>query len=154
MAELLSDTGAPVADDDLDSDPALAAALAEASGEVEAAACLGQRYVIEEDRNDLAALTDNAAAFLAGMVAHLAMFRIWSRRPALLASREPPPLYERAERFLEQLRLGERVFGILESHRAADTDSEADSPSDVENRNGIVFQSSRLFGTRTNRQRS
>ncbi len=153
VCELLSDTGTPVSQDDVEADEKLTAILAEASGEVESAACLGQRYVIDETRNDLAALTGNSAAFLAGMVAHLAMYSLWCRRPAMMMNVEPPPLFKKAEKFLEQLRLGERVFGILEAHKAAKLEAGADTAADVEARNGLVVEAGRLFGTRVNRSR-
>ena len=153
VRELLSDTGTAVSTSAVADDTTLAALLKEASGEVEAAACAGQRYVINSSQNDLSSLTNNSAAFLAGMVAHLTMYRLWCRRPAMMANVPPPPLYDRAQEFLEQLRLGERVFGILENHEAAALDADQESQQDVEDRQGVVFNAARLFGTRVNRSR-
>ncbi len=152
VAELLSDDLTPVALGDLEDRETLADLLAEASGLIESAACLGQRYLIDESRNDLAALTDNSAAFLAGMVAHLTMHVLWNRRPALMAPGSEPPLARKAEEFLERLRLGERVFGILESHQAAQLDADRETNAEVERRNGPVIIAQRFFGTRVNRE--
>lgn len=150
VRQLLSDSGAPVVGALADNDT-LTALLMEASGMVEAAACAGQRYVITATRNDLSSLTGNSAQMLAGLVSRLAFFLLWSRRPNQDAGGRLPPGCQDALDFLEQLRLGERVFGILENHQAAALDSSVESRADVESRRGVVVEAQRYFGTRNNR---
>lgn len=152
VRQLLSDTGA-AAGGSLSSNTVLAALLKEASGLVEAAACAGQRYVITDTQNDLSDLTGNSAELLAGLVAHITMYLLWSRRPNIKPGDRPPPTWVMATDFLEQLRLGERVFGILENHQAAALDSVVETRGDVETRNGVTIIADRFFGTRSNRLR-
>jgi hypothetical protein len=148
VRELLSDDEAPVTGN-LDDNDALADILRSASGEVEASACAGQRYVINSSRNDLEALTGNSAAYLAYLVGCLAFNRLWLRRPNTQV--QLPPACEKADEFLERLRLGERVFGILENHQAAALAAEVETPAQVEARRGLVYSADRLFGRRVNR---
>jgi hypothetical protein len=150
IRQLLSDTGTAVTGS-LTANEIVLEMLKAASGWVEAAACTGQRYVINSSRNDLAALTGNSAKMLAKMVADLAMFDLWSRRPNLRGGEKPPTKMQMSLDFFEQLRLGERVFGILENHQAAALDSVVETRRDVEDRNGVVTEAERYFGTRNNR---
>jgi hypothetical protein len=85
------------------------------------------------------------------MVAHLAIYILWSRRPNMNQGGKLPPMCQTAMDFLEALRLGERVLGNLENHQAAALDSVAETRSEVEDRNGVVTTASRFFGTRNNR---
>lgn len=150
IRQLCQDVNVPVVGS-IDDNEVILELLREASGEVEAAACTGQRYVVTDEQNDLAELTGNSASFLAGMVAHLMYFRLWCRRPNMKVTDRPPILCEQALEFLEQLRLGERVFGILESHQAASLDLAKETPDTVTARKGVVVRAQRFFGIRTNR---
>lgn len=150
VRQLLSDTGAAVTGE-LSDNAQLATLLSAASGKVESAACLGQRYVIDSETNDLASLTGNSAAFLAKLVADLAFFDLWKRRPNPTAQQRMPPECEEAEKFLERLRLGERVFGVLESHEAAHVQANVETAARVVERNGVTVIADRFFGTRRNR---
>lgn len=123
--------------------------LMRASGEVESSACAGQRYIIDDSQNDLSSLTGNSAELLTGLVADIAFFRLWSRRPDI--GIKLPVSCEQADEFLERLRLGERVFGILENHRAASVQANIETAAQVVARGGVVVQAQRFFGTRTNR---
>lgn len=151
VAQMLSDDDTPVAAGDLATNETLQALLAEASGEIESAACAGQRYVIDDNRNDLASLTGNSAEHLAGMVAHLTAYLLWCRRPNFVTPGGPPPKAQEAKDFLERLRLGERVYGILEAHRSANLQAQLQTPAEVETRNGVEVQADRFFGTRVDR---
>ena len=150
VRQLLSDVGASVTGD-LDDNPTLNLFLGAASGLVEAAAATGQRYIVDAAGGDLAALTGNSKLFLAKMVADLALHDLWTRRKNGKPGDRPPVNVERAEKFLEQLRLGERVFGILESHQAGALDTIEDTSADVERRRGVVVEATRFFGLRNNR---
>lgn len=150
VRQLLSDSGASVVGS-LSSNEILLFLLGVASGWIETAACTGQRYVIESSRNDLDALTGNSRSLLAKMVADLAMFDLWTRRINAKAGEKPPVKVEEVHKFLEQLRLGERVFGILENQQAAALGAEAETASQVQDRHGVVIEADRFFGTRNNR---
>lgn len=151
VRDLLSDDGTRTAGS-LAANATLLLLLGAASGEVEAAACAGQRYVIDPGatppRNDLAALTGNSASLLARMVAWLAFHDLWSRRPS------EAPLHPQAQRaldFLERLRLGERVLGVLENHQAGHVEADLQSAAEVTARGGIVVTAERYFGLRNDR---
>lgn len=151
VRQLLSDDTTPVTGD-LDDNELLTAILKQASGEVESAACAGQRYVINETRNDLLSLTYNSAEYLAAVVASLAFQRLtMRRRDALMQQARPTIDYEETQKFLERLRLGERVFGLLENHQASALDSVIETARQVEDRRGVTYTASRFFGTRNNR---
>lgn len=77
LAEMVSDTDAAVAVDDLDTDPILAAVLDDASGEIDAALLTGGRYLPSQ----LEALTGNAAAHLIRLTCTLAICFLRKRRP-------------------------------------------------------------------------
>jgi len=112
LAELASDTGEPA--QDIAGSARIAAALEEASGQVEAAALAGKRYTAE----DLAALTGNARALLVGLVCDLAMSRLLRVRGQSAASEQAERLRERAEQYLDALARGERIFGVAKAAQA------------------------------------
>lgn len=150
VRQLLSDVGAMVTGD-LDDDPTLALFLGAASGLVESAASTGERYLVNADENDLTALTGNSKLFLAKMVADLALHDLWTRRKNGKPGDRPPVNVERAEKFLEQLRLGERVFGILESQQSGALDTVVETSYEVDQRRGVIVEADRFFGRRNNR---
>ena len=116
VASFLSDTGTPIADGLLATDPILARLINAAEGKVNIACRVGRRY-------DLGSLASYAATdagnVLKELVADLAWHGLISRRgfkeeeTAALA-----PRYAMAEQTLELLRLGERVFEIDDAPQA------------------------------------
>lgn len=144
VAELVSDTNTPVDVSSLATDVNLAAALLDATGEVEAAAMHGCRY----RPDDLAALTGAAQGRLQRLIARLALVYLYERRP----DRGPiPEVYKAVLDQLEQLRGGEMIFGTTETVAASVQDHEVETSAVVESRNGTTFQASRFFGRRSNR---
>ena len=105
VGQLLNDDDTVVAPSDLDDNPTLLAALADASGMVEAACLQAGRYQI----SDLQNLTDNSQAFLARLVCDLTLSLLRRRR-----AYEADDLkeYEQANETLERLRKGELVFTV------------------------------------------
>lgn len=150
VRQLLSDDDSPITGA-LSLNAKYIALMKAASGQVESSACTGQRYKITSEQNDLASLTGNSAEYLAQMVANLAFWNLWSRRPNRPVSERPTAMAQQALDFLEQLRLGERVFGVQENHEAAALDAVVETSAEVQARNGVVVTSKRFFGTR-NRQ--
>lgn len=146
LAQILSDTGIDI--ETVTSDLKLAAILKEASGKVEAAACLGEAYTAD-DLTALAADTSNMAEMLHGLVATLAIQIIYRRRPDFTL----PYVQEvqEAERFLSALAVGQKIFGFLDNMEAGHLDHNVETPQDVENRNLWTYQARRFFGTRGNR---
>lgn len=95
----------------LATDPTVAAALASASGEVEAAATKGGKYL----PSDLQALTGNSLEYLKSLVAAIAFERLREKR----GSEFPPlPDYDRAQKALESIEDGKAVFAFAEVEQA------------------------------------
>lgn len=147
VADLCSDTGTAVDADALAADANLAAALLDASGEVEAAAMKGARYT----PSDLAALTGAAQARLFRLITRIALGLLYERRPD---KGKPPESYQLALDQLQELRDGVMVFGTVETADAQTMEATTETTQDVEARNGITFISRRFFGRRSNRMDS
>ncbi len=89
--------------------PNVAAALLDASGEIDAALLAGGRYTPEQ----LAGLTGNTANHLIRITCAVAMANLIERRPER-ASKELADAYRKtSEGWLNKLRNGENVFGII-----------------------------------------
>jgi hypothetical protein len=89
----------------VESHPAVLDALSKASGMVEMAAFVGEKY----SAADLQALASNGQALLVGLVCDLATWRLQQRRWPTMAITEQ---YRAAQEVLERLRLGERIFAL------------------------------------------
>lgn len=127
----------------------VASALLAASGLLEAAVTQGNRYQV----TDLAALTGASLAHLQRVTAGLAIQLILDRRPT--ASLKPDLLsaVKEANRYLDNLRTGENVFGLVETQEVAqrfDGLRWADAPP-ATIANTVVSSASRYFGDRTPR---
>ena len=143
VARLVADADDAVTQGALPTDPNLTACLLDASGMVESAILAGKRYEVE----DLAALTGAALAFLQRLVSDLAMGLLVQRRPTLNI-----PLsagYQEAQRQLELLRWGERIFGFDETADAGVMQHDIITPDEVRSRNDRVYQARRYFGRRS-----
>ncbi len=146
VSMLASDDESPVSPA---TSPRVLAALRDASGDVEAAALLGERY----DADDLALIlaTDtNARGKIYRIVSDLAWVYLWEGRPNK-DSAEPPSL-RRTLFYLDQLAAGTRIFGFHETVEAGRMESFVETAKDVEDRRGVVFAADRLFGVRANRE--
>lgn len=121
------------------------AVLQVASGELESAVLLGGRYTVE----DLQALTGNQQQFIKKLVADLALWEFYSRRPDITS--QMPPKCEQAKAIVNAIAQGEMIFGIQENIDAGHIQLTVETPADVENRNLITFQAERFFGRRANR---
>lgn len=145
IKQLASDTDSPVADATTDAN--VAACLRDASGDLEAAALVGARYT-KDDLAELLSTDTNARALLYRIVAGRAFQYLRERRPILNVPESPAE--ERAERFLEALADGKRIFGFTETMDAGVLDHELETVAAVENRKLATWTASRLFGTRNN----
>lgn len=124
----------------------LTAILQEASGYVEMACIKGERYSVA----DLVALAGtNAGETLAGLVADLALWRVYDRRPDRRA--EMPERCQEAWAKLDLLAEGELIFPFTESAQAGHMDEDEVVDADLQRRNGLTFQASRYFGNRADR---
>lgn len=132
----------------LAADAVLAAALVDASGDVEAAAMKGARYT-PADLAAIVATQSAARGRLWRMVARLTTGLLYEQRPE--GKTRPPAYVERALEQLQELRDGVMIFGTVETADAQTMEATTETSRDVEARNGITFQSRRFFGLRSNR---
>lgn len=132
----------------------LAALLQKASGMIEAACLIGGRYSASDLANLTSAadrtlgLTSNTELLLQGLVADLAVWIMWSRRPNRDA--QMPLQSQLALGTLEELRNGTRIFGTQEAINAGLPEDPVETPPDVIHRNGATYQMNRYFGVRGN----
>ncbi len=115
LGQLASDTGVPVTAAALLADPNLAAALSAAAGDIEAACLVAGRYR-PEDLNALVTNGGVAATKLAKLNADLAFASMRERRG--YRTEEDFPQVKRAFDLLDRLRLGERIWSMLDSEQA------------------------------------
>src|SRR5688572_11874066 len=149
IADWLSDTGVKLTTDALNSSTRLTEILQDASGLVESACLVGEKYRPE----DLAALTGNSKRFLMRLVADLAIGMIRGRR-GYNEEEGVMPQHKAALEMLENIRNGERIFGLAEVMTAGNPTSEFITEQDLEQTNLSTFQARRFFGVRNNRTRT
>ena len=147
IRDLVRDDGTRANQADAATDPVLTEALLAASGLVESACLVGNKYT----PTDLAALTGASQAFLRMTVAWLAAGLILERR--MYADREFPAGVEKANERLQQLREGVRIFGLQSVMDAGNSNTTFMVESDWERLNLATFQADRFFGIRSNRDR-
>ena len=99
----------------------------------------------------LSTTTCNAQAKLFRVVSDIALCFLYERRPQVQANAKPPDSWERAEKWLEDLAQGKRIFGFAQTADAGRIDNSAVTLADLQKRNGVVLQASRLFGVRSDR---
>jgi hypothetical protein len=111
IGDLVDDQGQAVTENELLVNTKFQACLDAASGEVEMAALVGERYT----PLDLQSLTGVMAVKLQEIVAWLAIPKLLGRRnPAL----EAYPQVDDAREMLQAIRLGVRIFGLVEAQEA------------------------------------
>lgn len=150
-AQLLSDTETTLTQAQVEASATLLTLLEEASGEVESATLVSNRYVLNDTQNDLDDLTGNSLEHLKGIVCTLAAEKLYRRRPDLLA--KIAPQVEAAREQLDLLRHGERIFGTVEHAAAGLPGHHTETMADEEERRGFALHTERLLGQRGWRRR-
>jgi len=138
VGDLCSINGQQLSVSTLQNDARLAAALLDASGDVEAACLRGQRY----QPADLAALTGVGQGKLWRLIRDLTMCRLYDLRDDLGPI---PPKYAAALEDLERLCCGERIFSFVESQVAG---VPAPGLQEMSHRHLTTTRARRFFGTR------
>lgn len=154
IAELLSDTDASLTNaTQVANSTVLAELLMEATGQIEMATSIGNRYQVYQNQpSDLAVLaaTQTASgARLRRLNAAIALEYCWRRRP----DKEMPPMpeFEEAALTLKALADGEAIFGFVETMSAGLVQDFVETATDVEQRKMPSFTAQNLFGRRQNR---
>lgn len=118
----------------------LSALLLAASGELESACLIGNRY----STADLQALTGSGLARLKKLVADLAFWTLAQRRQPGASDPDKVPGAKQALAELDRLRDGQRIFGLAESAEAGLPDTR--EPVAGENPSSTLSRASPLFG--------
>lgn len=121
-------------------------ALLSASGEVEYAATRGDRY----QPADLAGLTGGSASFFKQIVCDIAMIYLYDRRDGQNPPENVEEKYKRAQKFMDQLVNGERVFGDSQNQSAGSAKTAFFTPADLIGNHLVSALYSRSFGHRSN----
>lgn len=151
VGQLASDTGVPIPDAQLEAHANVVAVLRDASGDVEAAALVGEKYT-SADLALIAATDCNARGKLYRIVSDLAWVYLYERRPN---KNEPePPSLRRSLLWLDQLSQGRAVFALAETLDAGHLTHETTTAAEIEERRGAVVQAARYFGRRADRNGS
>jgi hypothetical protein len=120
----------------------LLAVLLGASGELESACQVGNRY----SAADLAALTGSGLHRVRKVVADLAFWALCQRRTPQSGNPETVPGAKQALEELDRLRKGERIFSFSESADAGLPETVRPDPS-LNEAGRAVIQAKRLFGS-------
>ncbi|OAI39608.1 hypothetical protein AYO40_01200 [Planctomycetaceae bacterium SCGC AG-212-D15] len=141
LGDLLLDTGNRESSAAQATDAILQLALNWASGEIESACLVGNKY----QPADLNALTGMSQANLVGLCCDLAFWKLLGRRYPTMAITEE---YRSAMEKLDRLRLGERIFGLQAQMNAGDPADQFMTLSNIDNVNLNTTIACRFYGTR------
>lgn len=145
IGDLVSDSNTQVSDVALLTDDNLLTALADASGDIEAALLVGGRYSVE----DLENLTGNSANYLQRICAEIAMYYLLVRRPQTNADLFDH--YDRVrERYLKTLKSGAEIFPLPETISATQPSVDGPTTQDYHDLNMIRDRVLRYFPRRHN----
>lgn len=143
IGDLVSDSGTQVTEALILTNAKVAAALNDASGEVDAALLMGNRY----SPSDLANLNGHSAYHLIRITCDIAMARIMGRRPGRDTERIKA-MSEMAESHLERLRNGENVFNIQANKDAAGPSVSTITAAEYDNLNLLRDQTRHYYPRR------
>ena len=144
--DLVSDEGTRLSFTDLLVDTKLAAALDDASGEVDAALLVGGRY----SSADLSALSGNSLSTLVRITCEIAIGFLYDRRPMFRAD-EGERWATRTREHLNRMRTGENVFNITANVTAGNPTIDGPTSVDYDRMNLVVDQSRNYYPNRAGR---
>jgi len=127
IGDLVADDGEQIGAAALATDTNVLAALSDASGQIEAALVVGNRYTASA----LEGLTGNSLALLKRITCMLAICHLMDRRPAGYGD-AAEKRQEQALDYLERLRNGENVFNLSDQKDAGEVDVEGPTYSEYD----------------------
>jgi hypothetical protein len=155
VGDWASDTGTRVASGALPTDPNVAAALNSASGMFESALLKSERYEPSDVLLMIGLNPDGSAiggfvptsgtAFVYEIITRLAEGLLWRRRPDLSPY---PPLFDWAMGQLDDLRDGGKILPFVEIQVAGVPDHHVEVEADILQRNLVITEARRFFGSR------
>jgi len=145
LAQILSDTGTPIAGDPFADTTILPALILAAGGAVESACLVGGKYT-PDDLNNLEA---NSKQLLVRIIAGIVVQQSRERRQYVEGDRkQAQPIARFAETHLSLIRKGERIFSVVAVEDARNSSSRDESLPARIVRQGITERNHRLFGRR------
>lgn len=153
VGQLCSDTeGVTVSPTALLTDPNLQAALDAASGELEEAIFVGQKYRLE-DLNVLANTPCNSRARIFDLLSDLALGKLLKRRPNFQVTMTQGEMAQiaAAEEELDHIAQGTKIIAFLETMAAGLLDQNILTNAEITQRNLLVVQVERYLGIRADR---
>jgi hypothetical protein len=151
LGDLLQDGDQRMTPLDVQNSPILYVLLQEASGWFESAIIVGSKYSVQAVQQVMAE-NGNGASFISGLIAGIAMWMCFDRRPEKASKYELPAKAQLAMEMLDRLRLGERILPLQENANAGLPSSMVLTPAIVWNQNLATTQAFRYFGQRDNQR--
>lgn len=145
VGQLCSDDKRPVSEVDLPNNVQCLTALADASGLVDAALLVGNRYAV----SDLQTLTPTSQNLLTMVTCDIAMWRLIQRRPGWNPEKAKA-IREEAELHLERLRKGENTFNIQAAMDAGEPVTDGPTTLTYQNINLWRDRTKNFFPVRVN----
>ncbi|MFG0261028.1 MAG: hypothetical protein ACF788_01365 [Novipirellula sp. JB048] len=141
IGDLASDDRESQDRDTIPTHPHVVTALADASGEVDAALLAGGRYTVDQ----LSSLEGSSQSYLKSIVCGLAMAALHERRPEAVDATLIERLTKKARDAVHALHRGDNVFGIPEHITAGQVHTSGPSAIQLHNRNGLPERMHRYF---------
>ena len=145
IRDLASDTESSV--QNINDDPKILNALADASGRLEAAVLAGGQYRTE----DLAALTGNTLGFLKRIVCEMAFCFLIQTRPGSYGEEARKQMMESSEMWLEMLRTGKNIFNLTAVKDATKIDVDGPDVTTYQRLNMIPDRTRNYYPSRGSR---
>jgi phage gp36-like protein len=140
IGDLAQDEREPLDRSVVASHPNVAAALDDASGEIDVALLVGQRYLPEQ----LTTLTGFSRNHLVRITCAIAMSLLFERRPGMRPE-IAEAIAKKAREHITALNRGDNVFGIQENLDAGTIDTATIATVDIENLNLLPQRMPRYF---------
>jgi phage gp36-like protein len=147
IGDLASDSGESIPEDQLVNSVKVSQALEDASGRVEAAVFTGDQY----DADDLNGLEGNAQALLQRIVCELAFVFLMERRSHRVGDERLQAAKESTEKYLDEIKNGDRIFGIPAHLAASVVDIDGPDTVDYTNMNLIPDRTNNFYPGRSTR---
>ena len=138
VADLARDENERPSPTALETDARVLAALADASGEIEAACLKGGRY----SAADLNALTGMSKKLLTRLTCRVALWLLYEGRDP---GGEAPPWAAKGQEVLQQLATGERIFAFTETQEAGVLGTVERAATDLQAEDRLTHRASRFF---------
>lgn len=148
VGQLVNDDNTQSTPSQLQTNPNLAVALAEASGELESACLSSQKYAVADLQN----LNGMSLEYMKSILSAIVIYRLYQRRHGPQPSDFVVNSYMKAMDALNQLRSGVAIFSFSEVEAAGNPITQFMTPADWAGLNLLSWRWPRSFGIRNTYQ--